>query len=41
MQSSHDVHAILVADGLQRLTDISLEGVPREVILERSAVDEV
>src|SRR6185437_7937984 len=36
-----DVHAGLVADGLERLTDYSLKGLAREERLERLAVDHV
>src|SRR5919107_2031787 len=36
-----DVHARLVADGLERLADRALQGVAREEVVERLAVDRV
>src|SRR4051812_11740674 len=36
-----DIHAVLVADGLQRLADRALEGRAREEVVHRLAVDRV
>src|SRR5579872_2832016 len=41
VQSRDDVHALVVANGLERLADVALQGEAREVLLERAPVDEV
>jgi hypothetical protein len=41
VHAGHDVHAVLVADGLQRLADVAAEGGAREVRVQRLAVDRV
>src|SRR4051794_15541726 len=41
VHAGDDVHAVLVADGLQRLADRALQGGAREVGVERLAVDRV
>src|SRR5439155_5415299 len=41
VHGGHDVHAGLVANGLQRLADRALQRVAREEDLERTAVDHV
>src|SRR3954470_11220833 len=41
LHAGHDVHAVLVADRLERLADVALEGRAREEDIERAAVDRV
>src|ERR1019366_4695600 len=41
VEPRHHVHALLIAHRLQRLADVALEGQPREVLLERAAVDQI
>src|SRR3954447_17164834 len=41
VQPGDHVHAVLVADGLERLADLALERVAREVVVELLAVDRV
>src|SRR3954454_19142910 len=41
VQAGHDVHALLVADGLERLADLALQRVAREEDVELLAVDRV
>ena len=41
VHAGDDVHPALVADLLQRLADVALEGEAREVLLERAPVDHV
>src|SRR5688500_15523063 len=41
VQRGHDVHARLVAHGLQRLADVALQGGTREVGVQLAAVDRV
>src|SRR5918997_1737960 len=41
VELGHDVHAVLVAHGLERLADVALQREAREVLLERAAVDDV
>src|SRR4051794_30214420 len=41
VHAGHDVHAILVADGLQRLADRALQRRAREEVVQRLAVDRV
>src|SRR3954447_4918291 len=41
VHAGHDVHALLVADRLERLADVALQGRAREELVERLAVDRV
>src|SRR5947209_3771294 len=41
VQAGDDVHALLVADGLERLTDVAPERGSGEVLVQRTAVDRV
>src|SRR4051794_1658565 len=41
LHAGHDVHAVRVADRLERLADVALEGRAREEDVERAAVDRV
>src|SRR3954462_13760422 len=41
LHAGHDIHAVRVADGLERLTNVALEGRAREEDVERAAVDRV
>src|SRR3954447_26819750 len=41
LHAGHDVHAVRVADRLERLADVALEGRAREEDVQRAAVDRV